>query len=187
VNPLRPVFVGMRATALADRRGFRWLIGERLWPAPIVVLHHRGRKSGKRYATPVEAINEDREERRIVVSPMRGKSGDWYRNIIAGGLEEVRLRGESFDAEWRTMSEQENKEALARYKREHPLYSRPVLWSLARGHGVKGDPITGMAREIPMLSVQLAPRDAASDEPGQAGSTGEEPAAAASRSSGAGR
>jgi deazaflavin-dependent oxidoreductase (nitroreductase family) len=181
---LRPLYVGMRVTARADRRGFRWLM--HLWPAPIVVLHNRGRKSGRLYATPVEAINEDGEERRIVVSPMRGKSGDWFRNITAGGLEEVRLRGESFDAEWHLMSEQENEQALARYEREHPLYSRPVLWSLARMHGVKDDPIGGLARKVPMLSLKLAPREAASDQRGQAES-GAEPDAAALRRSGAGR
>lgn len=186
MRPLRPIYVAMRATALADRRGFRWLLNERLWPAPIVILRHRGRRSGRLYATPVEAINEDRDEGRIVISPMRGTEADWYRNVKAGGLEEVRLRGESYQAEPQTMSEAENSEALARYRSDHPLYGRFVLWSLARGHRFRGDPTEAVAREIPMLSVQLTPRaeKAATADSGQ---EGEAPVAAASRKSGAGR
>jgi deazaflavin-dependent oxidoreductase (nitroreductase family) len=179
---LRPIYVAMRAPALADRRGFRWMLNERLWPAPVVVLRHRGRRSGKLYSTPVEAINEDREDRRIVISPMRGTESDWYRNILTDGLVEVRLRGESFDAEWRSMSEQENLDALTRYRSEHPLYGRMVLWMLARGHRASGDPLETVAKHIPMLTVQLKPR-----ETDQVPAAGNEPVAAASRSSDAAR
>jgi deazaflavin-dependent oxidoreductase (nitroreductase family) len=143
-----------RLPVLADRRGLRWLLSGRLLGAPIVILTHRGRRSGKTYRTPVEAIAEDRDEREIVVSPARGERGDWYRNILAGGLLQVRLRGESFNPTWRRLTEAENVEALRRYRDAHPLYGRIVLWILARAHGLSGEPLTAVARGLPMLALR---------------------------------
>jgi deazaflavin-dependent oxidoreductase (nitroreductase family) len=139
---------------LADRPGFRWLLSGRLVGAPIVILTHRGRRSGRIYRTPVEAIVEDDATGEVVVSPMRGRRGDWFRNVVAGGLVEVSLRGERFRPEWRELSETENGEALARYRRKHPIYGRTVLWALARLHGLDGDPLPAVARTIPMLALK---------------------------------
>jgi deazaflavin-dependent oxidoreductase (nitroreductase family) len=91
-SALRPLYIAMRAPALADRRGLRWMLNKRLWPVPVMVLRHKGRRTGRLYSTPVEAIAEDREAGVVVISPMRGTEGDWYRNLVAGGLVEIRLR-----------------------------------------------------------------------------------------------
>jgi deazaflavin-dependent oxidoreductase (nitroreductase family) len=174
----RPLFIAMRAPAFADRRGLRWLLSDRIWPAPLVVLRHRGRRSGRLYATPVEAIVDDREHGRIVVSPMRGEEGDWYRNVVAGGLVEVALGGRRFAADWRELPEEERLSATREYVRDHPRYAPLVLRSLMRLHGLRGDPVDEVARGLPMIALEIRP------EPGQEGSA---PEAAASRRSGAGR
>jgi deazaflavin-dependent oxidoreductase (nitroreductase family) len=138
--------------ALADRPGFRWLLSGRLVGAPIVVLTHRGRRSGRVYRTPVEAIAERGGD--IVVSPMRGTRGDWYCNILAGGLVEASLRGEAFRPEWRELSEDERRAALEDYVREHPRYGRFVLGMLARLHDLSGDRLGAVATAIPMLGLR---------------------------------
>jgi deazaflavin-dependent oxidoreductase (nitroreductase family) len=139
---------------LADRRGFRWLLSGRLVGAPIVILTHRGRRSGRLYRTPVEAIVEDDASGEVVVSPMRGRRGDWFRNIVTGGLVEMTLRGERFRPAWRELSEAENREALERYRAEHPIYGRFVLWTLARLHGLHGETLPAVAGAIPMLALK---------------------------------
>lgn len=141
--------------ALADRPGFRWLLSGQFVGAPIVVLVHRGRRSGRMYRTPVEAIVEDRERAEVVVSPMRGKRGDWYLNVLAGGLVEARLRGESLGAEWRELSEAERHAALERYVGGHRLYGRVVLRALARLNGLTGPPLEAVGGAIPMLALRL--------------------------------
>jgi deazaflavin-dependent oxidoreductase (nitroreductase family) len=143
--------------ALADRPGFRWLLSGRVIGAPVVVITHRGRRSGKIYRTPVEAIAEDPGPGEIVVSPMRGKRGDWYRNILAGGLVRVSLRGESFLPTWRELSERERGDALRAYLDDHPLYGRLILRMLVRLHDLDGEPLPAVAREIPMLALRLPP------------------------------
>ena len=140
--------------ALADRRGFRWLLSGRLVGAPIVVISHRGRRSGRLYRTPVEALAEDPGRGEVVVSPMRGKRGDWYRNVLAGGLVEVSLRGERFQPSWRELSEPERADALRRYRDAHPVYARFILRSLARLHDLDGDPQAAVAAALPMLALR---------------------------------
>jgi hypothetical protein len=58
------------------------------------------------------------------------------------------------------MSEEERREALSHYQRDHPLYGRTILWMLARLHRVSGNRVAALAREMPMLSVRLLPKDA---------------------------
>jgi deazaflavin-dependent oxidoreductase (nitroreductase family) len=140
--------------ALADRRGFRWLLSGRLIGAPIVVLSHRGRRSGRLYRTPVEAIVEDRDRGEIVVSPMRGRRGDWYRNILAGGLVQASLRGEAFSPAWRELAEDERRDALRAYIDDHPLYGRMILRMLMRLHDLDGDPVDAVAEAVPMLALR---------------------------------
>jgi deazaflavin-dependent oxidoreductase (nitroreductase family) len=142
----------LRAPAALDRPRLRWLLNA-LSPAPILVLVHRGRRTGRVYRTPVEAVVEDAERGEIVVSPMWGESSDWYRNVLDGGLVEVRLRGESHRFEWRRLSEDERRRATAAYRREHPVYGRAILRMLVAVHGLAGDPVEAVARDLPMLAL----------------------------------
>jgi deazaflavin-dependent oxidoreductase (nitroreductase family) len=154
----RALYVGLRAPILFDRPGLRWLLSDRLWPVPVMVLRHRGRRSGRLYSTPVEAIAEDRERGEVAISPMRGEQSDWYRNVVAGGLDEVRIRGQGFGAAWAPMSEQENRDALAGYLDAHPRYGRLVVRTLMRMHGLEGDPLEALPERLPMLRLTLRPR-----------------------------
>ena len=150
----------MRTPAIFDRRGLRWLL-QAMSPAPVVVLVHRGRRSGKTYRTPVEALAEDREREQFVVAPMWGRSSGWYRNVVAGGLIEVSVRGESQPMESRQLSEEERRDAIATYRENHPLYSRLILRMLVSLHSLEGDPVEALIRELPMLAMEPRRADAA--------------------------
>jgi deazaflavin-dependent oxidoreductase (nitroreductase family) len=141
----------MRGPAVLDRRGLRWALRV-LSPAPVVVLVHHGRRSGRIYKTPVEVIDEE-PGGRIVVSPMFGRRSAWYRNVTAGGLVEVHRGASAEVVGWRELDAAERREALSRYRERHPLYSRLILRMLVRANGLDGDPFDAVAREIPMLSL----------------------------------
>jgi deazaflavin-dependent oxidoreductase (nitroreductase family) len=142
----------MRASAALDRPGLRLLLNL-LSPAPMLVLVHRGRRSGRIYRTPVEAVVGGADGGEIVVSPIWGERTDWYRNVLAGGLVEVRRGGEGHDMEWRALSDEERLQATATYRREHPVYGRVVLRTLVAIHGLDGDPVEAVARALPMLAL----------------------------------
>jgi deazaflavin-dependent oxidoreductase (nitroreductase family) len=139
--------------SVLDRKGTRWLL-QALSPATVIVLVHRGRKSGKLYKTPIEVLCEDHERGELVVSPMWGKDSDWYRNVDAGGLTGVHVRGEQRQVEWRKLDEPKRRAAINAYREAHPLYSRMILRMLARVNRFQGDPEEAAVRELPMLGLR---------------------------------
>ncbi|MFC9549980.1 nitroreductase family deazaflavin-dependent oxidoreductase [Rhodococcus sp. NPDC056960] len=54
---------------------------------PLAVIHHRGRRSGTPYSSPVQAF---RTKSGVVVGLAYNQNPNWARNIIAGGGEITR-------------------------------------------------------------------------------------------------
>jgi deazaflavin-dependent oxidoreductase (nitroreductase family) len=50
--------------------------------SPVAVVEHRGRRSGRRYRTPVVAFRVDGG---YVVALLYGADRDWVRNVLAAG------------------------------------------------------------------------------------------------------
>ncbi|MGZ6316766.1 MAG: nitroreductase/quinone reductase family protein [Anaerolineales bacterium] len=74
---------------------FMWKLGLgrfiNCWPSVggrIMVIHHRGRKSGRQYLTPVNYAIVDSE---IYSAAGFGSSTDWYRNLLADPCTELWL------------------------------------------------------------------------------------------------
>ena len=143
----------LRIPGALDRKGTRWML-QGLSPATVIVLVHRGRKSGKLYKTPVEILADYPEREELVVAPMWGRDSDWYRNVVAGGLVETHVRGEHRKVEWHELDESERRAALNAYREAHPFYSRVILRMLVRMNGLEGDPEEGVVRELPMLGLR---------------------------------
>jgi len=143
----------LRMPGVLDRKRTGWML-QALSPATVIVLVHRGRKSGKLYKTPVEILADDPAQRELVVSPMWGRGSDWYRNVVAGGLVEVHVRGEERHVEWRELDEAERRTAIKAYREAHPLYSRMILRMLVRVNGFEGAPEEAVVRELPMLGLR---------------------------------
>jgi deazaflavin-dependent oxidoreductase (nitroreductase family) len=120
----------------------------------VIVVVQRGRKSGRLYKTPVEILVDRPEQGEFVISPMWGRDSDWYRNVVAGGLVEVHVRGEARQVEWRELDEVERRAAIDAYREAHPLYSRMVLLMLVRVNGFQGAPEDAVVRELPMLGLR---------------------------------
>lgn len=96
MNTLRKVFHAMNHFML-----FMWKMGLgkaiNVWPAGfgrIMVIKHRGRKSGKEYLTPVNYAIVDGD---IYCTAGFGSISDWYRNILANpGVELWLPEGKNF-------------------------------------------------------------------------------------------
>jgi deazaflavin-dependent oxidoreductase (nitroreductase family) len=144
----------MRVTGGLDRKGTRWMIQVLSPPPTVIILVHRGRKSGRLYKTPLSILVDDPERGEIVVSPMWGSDSDWYRNVIAGGLVEIHVRGETRQVEWRELDEAEKRAAGDAFRAAHRIYSRMILRILARLNRFHGDPAEAATRELPMLGLR---------------------------------
>jgi deazaflavin-dependent oxidoreductase (nitroreductase family) len=90
LQTLRRVFHGMNHFMV-----FMWKLGLgrmiNLWPAVsgrILVIRHRGRRTGREYLTPVNYAPVDGE---IYCAAGFGSGTDWYRNILANPVVELWL------------------------------------------------------------------------------------------------
>lgn len=80
---------GPPAAAKQFNRAAVKLAGHRIFPL-WAVLHHRGRVSGKEYATPIAAIPGDGV---LLIGLPWGRGTDWVRNVRAAGGCTVRWKG----------------------------------------------------------------------------------------------
>ena len=144
----------MRIPAVLDRKGTRWMIQLLSPPPTVIVLIHRGRKRERIYKTPLSILAENRERGEIFVSPMWGKRCDWYRNVIAGGLVEIHIRGERRRVEWRQLDEAEARAVGDAFRDAHPTYSRMILRIIARLNAFEGDPSEAAVRNLPILGLR---------------------------------
>ena len=123
---------------------------------PAIVLVHRGRKSGRLYKTPLSILAEDPERGEIFVSPMWSRDSDWYRNVTAGGLVEIQVRGEKRRVEWRELDEAEGRTRAEAFRDAHPIYSRMIARMLVRLNRLEGEPVEAVVRNLPMLGLRRA-------------------------------
>ena len=145
----------LRMPSVLDRKRTHWML-QALSPLPVIVLVHRGRKSGRIFKTPLEIMVDDPVCGEFVVAPMWGKDSDWYRNVVAGGLIELHVRGDTLQVEWRELDEAERRAAIDAYRRAHPIYSRIILRMVALVNGLRGDPEQAVLQELPVLGLRRA-------------------------------
>jgi deazaflavin-dependent oxidoreductase (nitroreductase family) len=81
-------------------RANRGQVGGQFEGAPIVLLHHRGRKSGADHVAPVMYLADETDPDTVYV--FASKAGaptdpDWYRNLVAAGGGRVELGDDEYD------------------------------------------------------------------------------------------
>jgi deazaflavin-dependent oxidoreductase (nitroreductase family) len=74
-------------------------VGGNFAGAPMVLVHHRGRKSGREYVNPVVYLPDDGDGDTIYVFASKAgapSNPDWYYNLTARGEGTVELGAETF-------------------------------------------------------------------------------------------
>ena len=64
------------------------------WIPPLTIVNHQGRKSGRRYRTPIVAFIF---ENGFVFALTYGRDVDWVKNLIASGSGTLGYKGEQID------------------------------------------------------------------------------------------
>ena len=101
--------VQVRVYRLTNGRvGGKWRIGAG-WkkPVPTLLLDHVGRKSGKRFTTPLLYLLDGPDV--VIVASQGGlpKNPQWYANLMAGPDTQVQIKGEVRRVHARTATAQE--------------------------------------------------------------------------------
>lgn len=94
LNGSRPRFGGVLARLVGVSNGVMVRFAGKRWNPIFSVVEHVGRRSGRRYATPVAARRIDGG---FVISLAFGRQVDWHRNMVAAGGATIRWRDREFE------------------------------------------------------------------------------------------
>jgi deazaflavin-dependent oxidoreductase (nitroreductase family) len=129
---------------IAEFRATGGRIGGPFEGAPITLLHHRGRKSGKEYVAPVMYQADDSSADTIYV--FASKAGaptnpEWYYNLVVAGLSTVEVGTETYEVEVSDVMGAERDRIFAEQARRYPGFG---------GYAQK----TAGIRTIPVLALR---------------------------------
>jgi deazaflavin-dependent oxidoreductase (nitroreductase family) len=94
--------------------------------APMVLVHHRGRKSGREYVTPTMYLPHDADDDVIYVFATKGgapTNPDWYDNLAAAGEGSVERGTESYNVTVRELTGAERDRVYAEQARRYPGFA----------------------------------------------------------------
>ncbi|WP_406635297.1 nitroreductase family deazaflavin-dependent oxidoreductase [Amycolatopsis sp. WGS_07] len=100
-------------------------VGGQFEGAPVVLLHHRGRKSGREYVSPVMYLPHETEPDLIYVFATRGGAPvnpDWYYNLTESGGS-VERGTEAYDVTVRELPGEERDRVYAEQARRYPGFA----------------------------------------------------------------
>ena len=114
------------AKTITEFRANNGKVGGVFEGAPIVLLHHRGRRSRRDYVTPVMYLPHDTDPDIIFVFATRGGSPtnpDWYHNLTAPGDNSVERGTESYKVTIREVKGAERDRIYAEQARLYPGFA----------------------------------------------------------------
>ena len=120
----------------------------------MLMIEHRGRRSGRLFRTVLEVAGRGSDGGFIVTSGT-GPKADWYRNIVAGGLDAVWIGSRRHGATLRQLPEEEAGAVFAAYEQEHPKTASILMERMGVSYDGTERGRVEMMRKIPMVEFSL--------------------------------
>jgi deazaflavin-dependent oxidoreductase (nitroreductase family) len=114
------------AKTIAEFRANEGRVGGNFEGAPIVLVHHRGRKSGREYVTPMMYLPHDTEPDIIYVFATKAgapANPDWYHNLTAVRSGSVERGTETYEVTVRELTGAERDRVYAEQARRYPGFA----------------------------------------------------------------
>ncbi|MDQ1614434.1 MAG: hypothetical protein QOJ60_373 [Actinomycetota bacterium] len=132
------------AAVIAEFRANEGRVGGNFEGAPITLVHHRGRTSGRDFVAPMMYLPADDDPATIYV--FASKAGapthpDWYYNLTAAGSAEVEVGTEQYPVTVTELTGDERDRVYAEQSRRYP------------GFGEYAEKTAGI-RTIPVLALR---------------------------------
>jgi deazaflavin-dependent oxidoreductase (nitroreductase family) len=111
---------------IAEFRANDGRVGGPFEGAPMVLMHHRGRKSGREYVNPMMYLPYDADDNIIYVFATKAgapTNPDWYYNLTAAGEGSVERRTESYKVTVREPTGAERDRVYAEQARRYPGFA----------------------------------------------------------------
>lgn len=94
--------------------------------APMVLVHHRGRKSGRDYVNPMMYMADDDDAATIYVFASKGGAPthpDWYYNLTTAGEAEVEVGTETYPVTVTELTGEQRDRVYAEQARRFPGFA----------------------------------------------------------------
>jgi deazaflavin-dependent oxidoreductase (nitroreductase family) len=114
------------SNTIAEFRANEGRVGGPFEGAPVVLVHHRGRKSGSEYVTPMMYLPHDTDDNVIYVFATKGgvpSNPDWYYNLIAAGEGSVERGTEAYPVTVRDVPGEERDRVYAEQAQRYPGFA----------------------------------------------------------------
>ena len=114
------------AKTIAEFRANQGRVGGPFEGAPLVLVHHRGRKSGHEYVTPMMYLPHDSDPDIIYVFASKGgapTNPDWYHNLTAAPDGSVERGTETYNVTVRELTGGERDRVFAEQGRRYPGFA----------------------------------------------------------------
>jgi len=114
--------------------------------SPLVLLHHRGRRTGAEHIAPVMYLADEADPGTVYV--FASKAGaptdpEWYRNLMAAGGGRIEIGDDEYDVDVTEVTGEERDRLFAEQARRYPGFA---------GYAEK----TAGVRTIPVLALRRA-------------------------------
>jgi deazaflavin-dependent oxidoreductase (nitroreductase family) len=114
------------AQTIAEFRANEGKVGGNFEGAPLVLVHHRGRKSRRDYVNPMMYLAHDTDDNIIYVFASKGgapTNPDWYRNLTGAGDGSVERGTETYQVTVRELTGAERDLIYAEQARRYPGFA----------------------------------------------------------------
>ncbi len=114
------------AKIVTEFRANEGRVGGNFEGAPLVLVHHRGRKSGQEYVNPVMYLPDDTEPDNIYVFASRGgapTNPDWYYNLTSAGEASVERGTETYGVTVHEVTGAQRDRIYAEQARRYPGFA----------------------------------------------------------------
>jgi len=132
------------ADTIAEFRANEGRVGGPFEGAPLVLVHHIGRKSGSEYVAPMMYLADEQTATTIYI--FASKAGapthpDWYYNLTSAGRAQVEVGTDTYDVTVRELTGEDRDRVFEEQARRYPGFAQ---------YAEK----TAGIRTIPVLSLQ---------------------------------
>ncbi|MFF2654816.1 nitroreductase family deazaflavin-dependent oxidoreductase [Streptomyces sp. NPDC058045] len=114
------------AQIIEEFRTHEGKVGGAFEGAPLVLTHHRGRKTGREHVTPMMYLPDDTEPDTVYVFATKGGAPtdpDWYRNLTAAGDGTIERGTETYRVTVRDLTGAERDRVYAEQASRYPGFA----------------------------------------------------------------
>jgi deazaflavin-dependent oxidoreductase (nitroreductase family) len=111
---------------IAEFRANEGRVGGPFEGAPVTLVHHRGRRTGRQLINPVMYLRDDDDPDTIYVFATKGGAPtdpDWYHNLVAVGDAEVEVGTEQYQVTVSELKGENRDRVYAEQARRYPGFA----------------------------------------------------------------